>query len=405
MDGAAPVRLPVKQIQRIILSLRRSNPGENVEQRDPLEPEKVNLEVDPLLLPYLQATDESDSQRLAEQLVVGQAGPIIHGIIKNKLPVSLDHSTWNRDNQDAEDVRSETVLELLAWLRKFRTDPENNLISNFRGFVAALAYRACSSYLRKKHPQRLSLKNKIYYVLTHNPDFALWKSSDEEWLCGFAAWKDRDVCVSTARLQLMRENPRAFEHAALPRCDVQRMTSADLLAAIFTWTDTPIRLGDLVSAVGELWGIRDQIPDNRSQEGRSGNQSDRFQGAQPDHTAEVEQRGYLQRIWVEIGELPLRQRCALLLNLTESPGHGVIALLPIIGIASVRQIALALGMADEHLARIWNDLPLDDAAIAAHLGVTRQQVINLRKSARERLVRRMKTAEGDHELVFSTARS
>jgi hypothetical protein len=60
-------------------------------------------------------------------------------------------------------------------------------------------------------------------------------------------------------------------------------------------------------------------------------------------------------------------------------------------------------MTDEELTEIWNALPLDDVAIAAHLGVTRQQVINLRKSARERLVRRMKTAEGDRELVFSTA--
>jgi hypothetical protein len=32
---------------------------------------------------------------------------------------------------------------------------------------------------------------------------------------------------------------------------------------------------------------------------------------------------------------------------------------------------------------------LDDLAVAALLGVTRQQVINLRKSARERLIRRI----------------
>jgi hypothetical protein len=35
-------------------------------------------------------------------------------------------------------------------------------------------------------------------------------------------------------------------------------------------------------------------------------------------------------------------------------------------------------------------LPLDDATIAGLLGLTRQQVINLRKSARERLARRLK---------------
>jgi hypothetical protein len=46
----------------------------------------------------------------------------------------------------------------------------------------------------------------------------------------------------------------------------------------------------------------------------------------------------------------------------------------------------------ERLASLWNDLPIEDVEIAEHLGVTRQQVINLRKVARERLARRMKVA-------------
>jgi hypothetical protein len=46
-------------------------------------------------------------------------------------------------------------------------------------------------------------------------------------------------------------------------------------------------------------------------------------------------------------------------------------------------------MTSDRLAAIWEELPLDDQAIASILGVTRQQVINLRKSGRERLQRRM----------------
>jgi DNA-binding CsgD family transcriptional regulator len=41
------------------------------------------------------------------------------------------------------------------------------------------------------------------------------------------------------------------------------------------------------------------------------------------------------------------------------------------------------------LARIWKDLPLADQDIATRLDLNRQQVINLRKSARERLGRRL----------------
>ncbi len=42
---------------------------------------------------------------------------------------------------------------------------------------------------------------------------------------------------------------------------------------------------------------------------------------------------------------------------------------------------------------LWNDLPLEDSSIAELLGATRQQVINLRKCARERLERRMNVYE------------
>jgi hypothetical protein len=46
-------------------------------------------------------------------------------------------------------------------------------------------------------------------------------------------------------------------------------------------------------------------------------------------------------------------------------------------------------MPAEELARMWNDLPIDDMRIATRLGIKRQQVINLRKAARARLARRL----------------
>jgi hypothetical protein len=49
-----------------------------------------------------------------------------------------------------------------------------------------------------------------------------------------------------------------------------------------------------------------------------------------------------------------------------------------------------MGVTTDKLAEIWNDLPLDDLRIASMLGVSRQQVINFRKSARVKLSRRMK---------------
>ena len=112
--------------------------------------------------------------------------------------------------------------------------------------------------------------------------------------------------------------------------------------------------------------------------------------AKMDVATGVEQRIYLQRLWAEVCQLLPRQRAAILLNLRDAQGRGIIALFPLLRIASMRQIAVALDMRSEEFANLWNDLPLEDAGIAGLLGVTRQQVINLRKSARERLARRMK---------------
>ena len=85
----------------------------------------------------------------------------------------------------------------------------------------------------------------------------------------------------------------------------------------------------------------------------------------------------------------MHQRTALLLNLREAIGINAILLFPLTGVADFSALAAALGIAEADFAAIWNDLPLDDLRIASLMNVTRQQVINYRKSARERLQRRL----------------
>lgn len=111
----------------------------------------------------------------------------------------------------------------------------------------------------------------------------------------------------------------------------------------------------------------------------------------PDAALALERRTDLSRLWNEIRQLPQRQAAALIFNLRDGHGRNAAALLPLTGTASLRDIARAVGLEPEELAEIWNRLPLEDAAIAAVLQVTRQQVINLRKSARQRLARRMRS--------------
>jgi hypothetical protein len=52
---------------------------------------------------------------------------------------------------------------------------------------------------------------------------------------------------------------------------------------------------------------------------------------------------------------------------------------------SIRTIALALGLSAEQLAAFWNQIPLDDFTNRENARLHRQQVINLRRVARDKL--------------------
>ena len=70
----------------------------------------------------------------------------------------------------------------------------------------------------------------------------------------------------------------------------------------------------------------------------------------------------------------------------------MIELWPQSGVASLADLARALELTEANLGELWPTLPRDDQWIAAQLGVTRRQVINLRKCARKRLARRLKSS-------------
>jgi hypothetical protein len=219
--------------------------------------------------------------------------------------------------------------------------------------------------------------------------FALWESENGEWLGGFAAWQKEGKPLSrTGRCAQLLSAPRAL---ALPHDDVTEPNPAASLAALFREVGGPIELDDLVRVMAEIWGIKAPAPVEAvaAEEDRE-EMWERVAGPAAAVAAQVEQRDDLRRPWEEIRQLPPRQCAALLLNLRDGQGRGIIAVLPLAGIATLRQIADLLGIPAREFAALWNDLPLDDATIARRLGLTRQQVINLRKVARERLGRRMK---------------
>lgn len=336
---------------------------------------------DVLLSPFLNATSEAESQNLLTSLLEEQAGPVIKRIIRRKLD--------DRPGQEAEDVYCEVVTQLVERLRLCKARPVSDGIRDFRNYVAVTTYNACHEFLRSRYPERRRLKNRLRYLLTHHAAFSLWQTPEGYWVGGFASWTTRPEIAPAGKLQQLYDAPEILASPPTGR-DVSCAALLDLLEAIFRKVGAPVELEGLVNSVADLQRIKDVTSPTNFDE-----QEARGTGASESFVVEIEHRSYLRRLWSEIVQLPLNQRTALLLNLRDI-NDGVVMLLPVTGVATIRQIAETLEIPVEEFSRLWNRLPLDDAAIALRLGVTRQGVINLRKSARARLFRRMRGIAPKH---------
>jgi hypothetical protein len=332
----------------------------------------VTNPADLLLQEYAECADPDRADRLLETLVVEHAQPGIRKIVRYKLAFQ-----GNSEAQDVEDVSSEVLVELISRLRSMKDGSESDSIGAFSGYTAVAAYHACNEYLRRKYPNRHRLKTRLRYLLTTEKKLAIWEDHGGKWLCGFGRWQAEMLQpVAAERLNRWRE--------AMP--DVPRGKSAqhpaDLVSLIFQSFGGPVEFDELVGIMAQIWGVEDAppAPEKAARDLESGD-------ADPGERMDL--RRWMAELWAQIRDLPQPQRVALLLNLRSGGDNAAVALLPLTGVAGMREIAQVLELPAEELAKLWNHLPLDDLAIAARLGVTRQRVINLRKSARERLTRRM----------------
>src|SRR5207237_1491849 len=170
---------------------------------------------------------------------------------------------------------------------------------------------------------------------------AVWEGTGGVWLCGFARWRDGQRAVGQSKLREFVERPGLSDRFA--RKAGEQLHAPALLAAIFEYTGEPVEFDNLVSAVAELWHVKDQVSRSNSIEADIPDGSAHAASGNRLET-KLDQRAHLEKLWAEICELPLRQRVALLLGLRDAQGRGVLALLPLIQIASLRQIAAALSL-------------------------------------------------------------
>jgi DNA-directed RNA polymerase specialized sigma24 family protein len=270
--------------------------------------------------------------------------------------------------EDEAEVVADTLLQLTARLQELRRG-RSAPIANLRGYAITAVYNSCFARIRQRYPGYIRLQNQVRYLLREDRDFADWKSSQGDQRAGLAAWQGREDVAAISQ-------PPLRTSASL----------RNLLRNVLERAGGPLRLTELTAWLAESLGVDDLAHAALSPE---------HPGTEPRADRLMMQRQELETLWREVLQLPAPQRAALLLNLRDANGHGVIELIPATGTATFAQLADVLSLSAVELARIWPDLPIDDARIAELLRVTRQQVINLRKSARSRLARRQSAGGGN----------
>ena len=101
----------------------------------------------------------------------------------------------------------------------------------------------------------------------------------------------------------------------------------DLLKVIFGFARAPVYFDDLLVIVAETQNIKDQREISPA-EVFSLQVNTAF--SENKTLTEIQQQENLKRVWTEIAALPVRHRLALLLNLKDKQGDGVIRLFPIL---------------------------------------------------------------------------
>jgi hypothetical protein len=251
-------------------------------------------------------------------------------------------------------------------------------IASLEAYAVASAQNACRAFLRARQPERTRLANQVRYLLRHDPALATWEDGRGRALAGLVSWRGQ------------AERAAARPASALP---LERSAGAlplrELARRLLLFRGGPWPVVELVAALAELLQVRDlpALPLTASHEGE---EPVDLPDVRPGQDRELEGREFLALLWDEVTDLPRRQRVALLLNLRDAQGSDMLSLFPLTGLAGPGALARVLEVTLPQLEALWPRLPLEDREIADLLEATQRQVINLRKSARERLARRLR---------------
>jgi len=346
--------------------------------------ENILSAMDTILLSYLQAVEESERERLLSELVLVHASPLVRHTLRQRLNFFVDHSGVNPNNPEAEDLYHDVITRLIARLNELRAAPHEDTIDSFRQYVARVAANACHDYLRAKSPARSRLKNNLRDLLDRHPEFSRWKDEANEYLCGFAAWRNRELSQESSKnLRQLQERPEAFKGKVIPGEDVRRLPLTRVVAEIFNWVEGPVKLDPLMEILVVLLEVKDHPVESLDTHDTYPDR--RFTDSPFRCETRLEGRETLHQLWEEIRRLPPNQRDTFCLGFADENGDDLFSLLINAQVVTLPQLAEELGLTHERLFTLWKALPMGNEALTVELGATRAQINKWRYRALRQL--------------------
>jgi len=339
-----------------------------------------------LLLPYLEATNESERQQYLDELLVVYAAPVVRRTLRMKLGFRVNPLGVNPYNHDAEDLYQETIVRLIEFLRALHATAKTE-IENFDQYVARVATNACHDYVRAKSPARTRLKYNLRELLSRRSEFELWKSKDG-FLCGLAAWGNKLEPISSLRLAEIEDELEIFRTTRFGREDIRQVPLAKVVAEFLQWARGPMDLEALVTITAVLLDVSDHPVESLDDEAK------RYLEAGVADTTLMSDPLYdfekvLLGLWQAVTSLPDKQRDTFCLSFEDDHGEDLFTLLFEADIFTPSQLAKQLKRPLEEVVRVWSEMPMDDAAIAEELGGTRSQIRKWRFDALRRLEKQL----------------
>jgi hypothetical protein len=353
-------------------------------------------------------------------------------VVEKKFRVRLDSAQSTENQQAAWEVYQNASVKLIKAIGS------GVMFADAKGYAATVARNSCRDYWRVYNPGWADLKGRLSRFFRKQPAWTLWETPEQlGWICGPAEWNGRAVAQGN-RISALLEKPRNIRGGALPKREVVSeldSTAWDtLLRGIFEYLHGPLRLDDLVSICGVLFGVKgsremaleEMMTDD---EGRAWDPPAPAQ--RPDVALAI--REQLAKLWAEVKTMPRRWVLPFLLNPpvmkggtarkprnasgeeAEKADRGEVAVFTANGIATVAEMESLIGFTPQQymvlwrelevqakggpaleavmdarlrFAVIWNLLPLEDGVIAKVMELDgAQKVINLRMVARTHLAK------------------